>query len=530
MKRIPVGIQTFRKIIEGDYVYVDKTQHIYNLVTGAKYYFLSRPRRFGKSLLLDTIGEVFRGERELFKGLWIYESDYDFVKHPVIRVDMSSLSTTNSAIFEYSLSEEIRTQANREGFRTLEGDSALLFKQLIGDLYNKYNQHVVVLIDEYDKPILDHIDDIDAAEENRKVLRSFYGILKSMDPMLRFTFFTGVSRFTKTSVFSELNNLTDISMVEKYADICGIPADSLEEHFGEHIANLHNYDAFKHYGDIAKEILAWYDGYTWDGKKRLLNPFSILSLFATNKIGAFWYSSGSTKILIDLIKMKPESLLSLKNLEMSDRALETFDINRMELEPLLFQTGYLTVKDVIYQIGPSVYRLDIPNLEVREALNLQVLAELTQSGITLADSSHRKIGDALRTGDLQKMLELLRGLFAAIPYELHVKVEAYYHSIFYAVMTLLGFDMDAEVSTSRGRIDAVLELEDKVYVMEFKYADCPIDASAEFKRQLFDDTLAKAIEQIDQMGYADRYQGSGKTIIKAALAFLGRDEIEMAFV
>ena len=259
----------------------------------------------------------------------------------------------------------------------------------------------------------------------------------------------------------------------------------------------------------------------------MLNPFSLLSMFETKKIESFWYSSGTPRFLIELLKIKPETFLKLKNLEMRERVLETYDIKKMDIESLLFQTGYLTVKEVIHRIGPSVYLLDIPNLEVREAFNLQMLAELTESGESLADSAFRGISDSLETGDLQKMLDILRRLFASIPYELHVKAEAYYHSIFYAIMTLLGFDMDAEVSTSRGRIDAVLEQNDKAYIMEFKYEDCPIDASDDTKRDIYNKALTEAMEQIDDRGYAERYLGSGKTVIRAAFAFLGRDNIEL---
>ncbi|MCL2046048.1 MAG: ATP-binding protein [Oscillospiraceae bacterium] len=527
MKKMPVGIQSFRKILEDDCIYIDKTQHIYNLIHGASNYFLSRPRRFGKSLLLDTIGEAFSGDKELFKGLWIYDSDFDFKKHPVIKIDLSRIATETPEIFKESLLSDIIRLYLQESIEIKDKTPSDAFITLINELYKKYNERVVVLIDEYDKPILDNMNDVEVAEANREVLRRFYGVLKPMDPYLRFVFITGVSRFTKTSIFSELNNLTDITLADKYADICGIPVESLEQHFSEHIKHLSTLDNFRHYDSISDVILRWYDGYSWDGKRKMLNPFSLLCLFELKQIESFWYTSGSPKFFIEIIKNKPESFMKLKNMEISSRVLETFDINKMELEPLLFQTGYLTVKEVIFQDGPSVYRLDIPNLEVREAFTMQLLSELTESGETLADISYRGMKDALQLGELTKMLELLRSLFASIPYELHVKAEAYYHSIFYVVMTLLGFDMDVEVSTSRGRIDAVLELDDKVYVIELKYEDCPRDASNETKRGLFDKALMEAMEQINNKGYADKFQSSGKEIYKAAFAFLGRDEIEM---
>ena len=527
MKKLPLGIQSFREIIEGDYIYIDKTQYIYNLISSAKYYFLSRPRRFGKSLLMDTISEVFSGDKELFKGLWIYDSDYGFNKHPVIRFDMSNIANETPEILKKSLLSYLEICYSAEGFEIKDDVVSDAFRRFIIQLHKKYGQRVVVLIDEYDKPILDHINDITTAEANRMVLRSFYGILKSMDPYLKLTLITGVSKFTKTSIFSELNNLLDITMAKKYVNICGITIEDLGECFSEHIDYLSSLEDFKRFNSVLDEILSWYDGYSWDGKTKLLNPFSLLSFFEQEKFASFWYASGTPKFHIDLIKKKPESFLTLKNLEISERVLDNFDIRRMEIEPLLFQTGYLTVKEVLPAMGSTLYRLDMPNLEVREAFNLQIIAELTEKGDVFTETSYRRLHGALETGDLQKMLDILRGLFASIPYELHVNAEAYCHSIFYAVMNVLGFDVDAEISVSGGRVDATLELEDKVYVMEFKYRDCPSDAGPEEKQKLFTESLEEGMSQIKDKGYARKYAGSGKTVYRAAFAFLGRDNVEM---
>jgi len=526
MKKLPIGIQSFAKIIEGDYLYIDKTQYIYNLLNDASYYFLSRPRRFGKSLLLDTIGEIFGGDRELFKGLWIYNSDYRFVKHPVIRLDMSNILSNSPDVLEHSLSNYLKRCYESENFTYEDNFAADNFLNLIILLNKKYSQRVVVLIDEYDKPILDHIGDVKTAGDNRQSLRSFYGILKSMDRYLKFIFVTGVSKFTKTSIFSGLNNLLDVTMMKDYAGICGIPTKCLCEVFTEYIDRLSLNESFKQYENIKDEILAWYDGYSWDGLETLLNPFSLLLFFRQEKFKSHWYSTGTPRFLIDIIKNKPESYLKLRNYEIIEEMLDAFDIENIEFEPLLFQTGYLTVKNVFDKRGSPVYVLDMPNYEVRNAFSLQVLSALSGGGDVNTSRAQMEIGAALESGDLQKMLAIMRGLFASIPYELHVNEDAYYHSIFFAAMTLLGFNMDAEVSASRGRIDAVLELADKAYIMEFKYVKCPKGAGDDEKRKLFDDALDKAIEQINDKGYGDKYKGSGKTIYKAAFAFLGRDEIE----
>ena len=527
MKKLPLGIQSFKKIVDGNYLYVDKTKYIYDLLNSASYYFLSRPRRFGKSLLLDTIGEVFNGSKELFNGLWIYDSDYEFKKHPVIRFDMSNIANETPDIFKSSLLYDLRIKIDDEELNITNDYPANIFKRLIMELYKKYGQTVVVLVDEYDKPILDHIDVIEIAEANRQVLRNFYGILKSMDPYLRFTFITGVSKFSKTSIFSGLNNLSDITLTNKYANICGVETDDLNEYFKDYIDNLSAHENFKHYENLHCEILNWYDGYSWDGKTKVINPYSLLNFIDQERFAGYWYASGTPGFLLDMIKKNPESYTSQLNFVITEDMLDSADIGKISFEPLLFQTGYLTIKDIPLTIGTPVYNLDIPNFEVREAFNLHVLSALSEHNDVRTGQMRMAVNGALETGDLQKMLEILRGFFASIPYNLHVDLEAYYHSIFYALMSALGFDMSVEVSASKGKIDAVLDLDDKVYVMEFKYCKYPPDASAEKKRELFDKTLNEAMEQIIFRGYSDKYIGSGKTIYQAAFAFLGRDDIAL---
>ena len=527
MKKLPFGIQSFRKVIEGGYVYVDKTQYVYDLLCGESYYFLSRPRRFGKSLLLDTIAEAFSGDKGLFKGLHLYDSGYEFLKHPVIRFDMSNMSNDTPEILMGELVNELKKHAREEGLDIGFTTPSAAFKTLIEELYRKHNKTVVVLIDEYDKPILDHISDIELAEANRKALRGFYGVLKSMDPFLRLTFITGITKFTKTSVFSGLNNLRDLTLSRKYANICGIPTDELGQYFSEHIGHLKTLEGFNRYDSVYDEILSWYDGYSWDGRTRVINPFSLLGFLTEERFANFWYASGTPKFLLDLIKQRPNGYTNLKNFEMGEWTLDTFDIHKLEIEPLLFQTGYLTVKEVLPDQAPAVYLLDMPNNEVRLAFNLHILAEFTESGAAFSETAYRRIKENLRTGDLVSMMETLKALFSSIPYQLHIKHEHYYHSIFFAILNLLGFDIDPEVSVSGGRIDAVLENHDKVYIMEFKYFKCEPDASPEEKRKLFDKSLEEGMQQIIDRGYCAKYAGSGKNIYQVALVFLGRDDIDI---
>ena len=529
MKKLPLGIQNFKEIIQGGNVYVDKTRYVYDLINNATYYFMSRPRRFGKSLLIDVLGEALSGNKELFKGLFIYDSGYGFEKHPVIRLDMSNIANDSPETLEKSLSNELMRRAKKEGFDIELCKPSDMFKNLIDALYDKYDQRVAVLIDEYDKPILDHLDDIEVSEANRKVLKGFYGILKSMDPYLRLTFITGVSKFTKTSIFPELNNLLDITLMREYSNICGITIEELDKYFWEHIETLSQRDEFKRFNCLRDEILAWYDGYSWDGETKLLNPFSLLSFLMQKRFFSFWYASGTPTFLLKLIKNKPESFLAITNLEISERALDTFDIRNMGIEPLLFQTGYLTVKEVRRLEAMESYLLEIPNFEVRDALYMNIIAEFTENDEASADIAYWRIKDALKTGNLQNMLEILKSLFASIPYQLHINREAYYHSIFFAIMSVLGFDTGAEVSTSKGRIDAVLELDDKVYVMEFMYKDCAPETVAELKRNMFDEALEEGMDQIKSRGYHEKYLGTGKQIYLAAFAFLGKNDIEMKF-
>ena len=531
MKKLPLGIQNFKEIIEDNHVYVDKTMYIHRLISNGKSYFLSRPRRFGKSLLLDTIAEVFKGSKELFKGLWISETDYDFMSYPVVKLDMSNISCETPDVFKHTLSARVMDYIEEEGIRVSDETPSGLLNNLIKGLHRKFNQKVVMLIDEYDKPILDHITNIEIAEANRIILSEFYGILKSLDSNIRFIFFTGVSKFTKTSVFSSLNNLSDITMLEDYSNICGIPVDDLHIVFGDRIKSLSEHKNFKHHPSLLDIILLWYDGYSWDGETKLLNPFGLLSFFHAKQTKSFWYVSGSPKFLIDLIKTKPECVFNFNNLIISETDLDAMDIQNLEVGSLLFQTGYLTVSKVIPaepEIGvPPSYLLEIPNLEVREAFFNQLTAGLTENEQIFTSGAFRQIRKALNAGDMQGILNVLKSLFSSIPYQLHVDSEAYYHSIFFSVMNVLGFKIDAEVSVSNGRIDATLELVDKVYVFEFKYNKCPYDADEEEKRKVLDKALELGMKQITDRGYASKYTGSGKTVYLAVFAFLGRDNIEM---
>ncbi|MDR3120906.1 MAG: AAA family ATPase, partial [Clostridiales bacterium] len=372
MKKLPIGIQTFREIIEGGYLYADKTRFVYNLLTGVKCYFLSRPRRFGKSLLLDTIAEVFGGNRALFRGLWIDGTDYDFQNYPVIRLDMSTMTTKDADALEQSIMDRLCVLCKAEG---IEIESSLLssvFLGLIEGLHKKYGRRVAVLVDEYDKPVLDYILDTEIADANRQVIKNFFGVLKGMDAHLRFTFFTGVSKFTKTSLFSELNNLTDITLEDDFAAICGFTAQDITELFNEHLAALRAQKQFAQWpangeGSVYDQIFKWYDGYSWDGETHVFNPFSLLQFFQNRRFSSYWYASGSPSFLIKLIKDNPAAYTDMDQAMINEDDLDaTADLTRLSPVSLMFQTGYLTVKAIEWDSnGSADYYLKTPNREVR---------------------------------------------------------------------------------------------------------------------------------------------------------------------
>jgi len=353
MKYLPIGIQTFRDIIEGAFYYVDKTHFIPKLTS--KYYFLSRPRRFGKSLFLDTLKEAFSGNKELFKGLYLYDN-WDWEKrYPIIKFDLSQAYPDTEENLIKSLDSFLKAVAKDHGITLEEEILGLKFKELIQKLYEKYNQKVVVLIDEYDKPILDVIEDIEKARRNRDILKKFFEILKPSDPYLKLVFLTGVSRFSKVSIFSGLNQLNDITIDPSFATVCGYTQSELESVFED---RLKDFDKEK--------IKEWYNGYNWLGES-VYNPFDILLLFDKKMFKPYWFEAETPTFLIKMIVENQYYLPELEKLEVGEEILSNLDLDNIRVENLLFQLGYLTIKEFLEEDG--VYILSYPNLEVRKGLN-----------------------------------------------------------------------------------------------------------------------------------------------------------------
>lgn len=503
MKNLPVGVQTFSKLIDGDYLYIDKTRDIYNLFAeGGQYYFLSRPRRFGKSLLISTLAEIFSGNKELFKGLWIYDK-IEWTQYPVIHLDLSKISFKTPEILEKALDTRVEKIASDFNIRL---DHDLFFKEKFGQLLEKMSQKqkVVILIDEYDKPMIEFIEaeEIEKANQIRDVLKNFYGVIKASDAFLRFVFITGVSKFSKVSVFSDLNNLRDITLSEQFAALLGYTESELRHSFEPHLREMAA-ETGNTENQLLEKIRKWYNGYSWDGKNFVYNPFSILNFFTEKNFGNFWFSSGTPTFLIRLIKSQQTDIMEFENLPVNSFVFESYDIENMEITALLFQTGYLTVKKITIENEETTYELSYPNHEVRNSFLTHLLGMYTQKKISSHMRLLKEMGKAVEDGDMDRFIQGIKSLFASIPYHIFIgEREAYYQSIIYLVLSLSGVAVRTEEPTNTGRIDAVMETGDKIYILEFKMG-----------------SELEALAQIKAMKYYEKYLNSGKQIILMGIGF-----------
>lgn len=489
--RLPIGIQTFSKIIEGKYLYVDKTSHISRMIEGGETYFLSRPRRFGKTLYLDTLRSLFEGRKELFEGLYIYDKWNWEVTYPVIHFNFADGILKTEQDFTDKLEELMKENSRRLGVTCEYAmTDRRCFKDLIIKVNEKYGQKVVILIDEYDKPMLDNVTDSAVARLMRDNLRDLYSVIKGADSYLRFVFLTGVSKFSKVSIFSGLNTLEDISLDADYSTICGYTQHDLESDFAGHLRG------------VDMELLRkWYNGYNFLGDK-VYNPFDIL-LFISKKHNYlnYWFSTGTPTFLIDLIKTQKYYLPNLEIQEVSESVMDSFDIDQLNIIAILFQSGYLTIQSVVKKYGKTRYKLGYPNLEVRTAMSEHLITYLTQDSTHIVRNEDILM-DALYGGDLSLLEQGITALFASIPYDNYTKsslqdYEGYYSSVIYVYFSALGCDaLIAEDHTNKGRIDLTLMVDEKIYIFEFKVVD--------------EDTGNNtALQQIKERRYAEKYQGQG---------------------
>ncbi len=497
-KRLPFGINAFREIREDGYYYVDKTAYIDMLMQeGAKNFFLSRPRRFGKSLLVNTLREAFEGNETFFSGLDLHGKWDWSTRSPVIHFDFSLGNFTSTESLDDIIDVQLRKFEGRAGLKAAARTPEGRLGELIDNLYSQTGQKVVLLVDEYDKPILDAIEDIKVATANRNTLRGLYGATKYSTDIMRFSFFTGVSRFAKTSLFSGVNNLFDITILKQYSSICGYTDADLDNVFSHEIDGLDR-----------DEIREWYNGYSWLGEEKVYNPYDILYLLYHREYDCWWFKTGTPSFLVDTLKKKKVMSVNLSKMRPRSNLLESFDVNKLEPETLLFQSGYLTIAKKIARGGKVRYLLDYPNREVRENLNLLLLE------ILLPESSEKLLDECddalhyLQTCDIDELRKLFQRALAGLPKQWHApvdltKYEAYFASAFYSYFMGMGLVARAEDATDKGRIDLVVEGPSFVYIFEFKMVSGK-------KRGI-------ALKKILDMEYAQKYRGAAKTLYLAGV-------------
>ena len=441
---LPLGMQTLREVRESGGFYVDKTDFAARMIAEGKCYFLSRPRRFGKSLFTDTLKELFKGNEELFQGLAVHNGWDWAARHPVLRLDFSGGSYRSAGDLNVDLVDQLEEIAQDAGVSLSGNSAAACFRRLIKTLHRNSGHRVVVLVDEYDKPILDAITDPDTARANRDFLSGFYAAIKYSDAHIRFVFLTGVSKFSKVSLFSGLNNLIDITLDPVYSSICGFTETDLDRVFSDELKGLDR--------DLVRE---WYNGYSWLGAEKVYNPYDVLLLLHTRRFKAHWFETGSPRFLVDTLMERGVPTPELGRTIASERLLSAFDVDYISTEALLFQTGYLTIVGAEKRGSRTLYRLDYPNLEVRESLNEVMLEQLVgpEAFRTVATSDLTGI---LRTGDAQALRELFEEFFSAIPHQWHTgsktaaRYESYYATVFYTYFEALGANVRVEDTTSKG--------------------------------------------------------------------------------
>jgi Predicted AAA-ATPase/PD-(D/E)XK nuclease superfamily len=488
IQKYPVGLQDFGKIRTENFLYVDKTEFVHKMADIGGYYFLSRPRRFGKSLFISTLECLFLAKKELFKGLYIEDKWNWEQTYPIIRISFSNIGHKDLGLRE-AINLSLDDTAQKYDITLKATHNAGKFKELIERLSEKLGK-VVVLIDEYDKPIIDYLgEDTAKAIENRDILKSFYSVLKDADPHLKLVFITGVSKFSRVSIFSDLNNLTDISTDKHFGAVCGISEAELEGNFVE---ELKVYDRNK--------IKEWYNGYTWDLRSSVYNPFSLLHFFRGEEFKNYWFETGTPTFLIKL--SEDLGLYNFEEVEISTTALSAYDIQKLQLIPLMFQTGYLTIKS--YSEMGDVYTLTYPNKEVRKAYLENLMAAFSHDDLGFGLVYVDKIRQFLERGEVDKVEGILNTVFKSLPYELWQKEnEHFYHAIIHLTFSLLGVYVQSEIQTSDGRMDALIRMKDFIYCIEFK-----LDKSAD-----------EAIQQIKNKGYLQPFAHENKKRIAIGLNF-----------
>ena len=502
-RRYPIGIQTFSEIRELNCIYIDKTEYVYRMnQPGLKYVFLSRPRRFGKSLLTSTLRSYFEGRKELFKGLAIEKLETEWTAYPVLHFDLSLAKHLTPERLIKTIHSFLEENEKRLGVSPGNTEEVhLRLKDLIINLHEKTGKQVVVLIDEYDAPLLDVVHEDKNLPQLRLEMRNFFSPLKACDPYLKFVFLTGITKFSQLSIFSELNNIRNISMEEDYGGICGITEEEMITQMSEDLEIL-----AKHLKTTREEVLAklknYYDGYhfTWPSPD-IYNPFSLLNAFASKKLKPFWFESGTPTYLLEMLRKFNMSPTMINKVETRASEFDAPIEHMTHVIPLLYQSGYITITD--YDPEFQSYTLDIPNKEVRLGLMESFIPFYLTPNTLSTTNTVLAIARALYKNDLDGALNLLRTFLSTIPYCENTDYEGHYQQVFYIIFSLLGYYADVEVRTPQGRVDVVLKTKTHLYVMELK-----LNQSAE-----------RALNQIELKNYPERFALCGLPIVKVGINF-----------
>ena len=498
--KYPIGIQDFVKLRQGGFAYVDKTKFVYKLADEGSYYFLSRPRRFGKSLFLSTLEAYFLGRKELFEGLAIYDMEKEWKSHPIFYIDLNTANFRDENSLYEVLNSHVSVWEEKYGAREYETTLALRFKGVIARAAEKEGRGVVILIDEYDKPILQTLRNEELQEKHRSLLKSFYSVLKTQDRYIRFAFITGVTKFGKVSVFSDLNNLMDISMDQRYISICGMTQNELLYNFREGIEQLG-----EAYGDTEEETLnklkIRYDGYHFEEDTvGIYNPFSVLNTLAKLRYKDYWFETGTPTFLVDLLKMHNYRLLDITREKVSGDVINSIDSMSTNPIPVIYQSGYLTIKG--YDERFKKYRLGFPNKEVEEGFLNFLLPLYTSAGNNSPFMVDEFVQD-VESGNPERFMQRMKAFFADTSYQVVGDAELYFQNAMYLVFKIMGFYTQVERPTSDGRIDAVIQTPDYIYIIE-----CKLDRTAE-----------EALRQINDSGYAEPFAMDKRRIYKIGVNF-----------
>lgn len=503
-RKYPVGIQSFENIVRDGYCYVDKTALVHQLVTSGQYYFLSRPRRFGKSLLVSTLEAYFLGKKELFRGLAMEGLEQEWETYPVLHLDLNTQKYDSPAALSHVLEENLSYWETLYGASTNEIGAARRFQGVIRRACEKTGRRVVILIDEYDKPMLQAIGNDSLLDEYRSTLKAFYGALKSMDSCIRFALLTGVTKFSKVSVFSDLNNLEDISLQPAYNSLCGITEGELLSVFAEDIRALAANNDMS-YEEACTQLREWYDGYHFAyHSEGLYNPFSLLNVMKSRVFDSYWFETGTPTFLVEQLKRSKYDLHRLTEEMASSDSLGGIDTMDANPVPILYQSGYLTIKD--YDREFKVYKLGFPNKEVEEGFTrflLPCYAHLASGNSSFEIMNFVK---EVRGGNIDGFMRRLQSFFADSPYELARDLELHYQNVLFIIFKLLGFYTQAEYHTSQGRIGLLVKTDRYIYVMEFK----------------LDGTAEEALQQINDRQYAMPFAADGRTVYKVGVNFSNR--------